>query len=222
MISTKNVGGSGFTPKTLQPGSQTIKINSISLGTVPFSNTGYTLDLYCEGPDLGETFEGFWIDKNDQSKGKHKGQVGRVKSSRYVYDDVTVNGKDIKRDVQIVKFLNNIAETTGCMKWMDDMDGKFETIEDLVKAFNDNAPYKDVYFNVILGGREYENKEGYTNFDLFIPKFSKLGVPMEEIGKENSRLINYDENEHIIRKIPKVIEEFDGGENEEDDFNLED
>lgn len=223
MISTKNVGGSGFTPKTLQPGSQTIKVNSVSLGTVPFSATGFTIDLQCEGPDLGETFEGFWIDKDNQAKGKHKGQVGRVRSSRYVYEDANVNGKEIKRDDNIVRFLNNLADVTGCMDWMEKMDGKFETIEEFVKAFNNDAPFKDVYFNVVLGGKEYENSQGYTNFDLFIPKFTRDGVPMEEVGKENSRLIAYNEEEHIIRKTPKVVEEFSGEEEAaDDDFNLED
>ena len=38
---------------------------------------------------------------------------------------------------------------------------------------NNDNPFADKYINACLGGREYENKAGYTNFDLGNFEFSK-------------------------------------------------
>ncbi len=50
------------------------------------------------------------------------------------------------------------------------------------------------YINACLGAREWENKEGYVNNDLFLPKRSKEGMPLEELDKESSNLLNFDRN----------------------------
>ena len=53
------------------------------------------------------------------------------------------------------------------------------------------------FFNVCLGSREWENKEGYVNNDLYFPKLSRDGVPMEQRDVENSRLITFDKSTHV-------------------------
>jgi hypothetical protein len=210
MISTKDIpSGNGKTPKTLQPGNTTLKVNSIYLDTVPWSDEEYNVMLDCEGAELGEDFEGFYIDKNQESLGRHKGQVGRVRSSQWTYANKQLpGGIEILRDVEITKFLKNLAIATDCVDWLEAEDGKHETIESLVQEMNDKAPFADKYLNVCLGGREYENKSGYTNYDLFLPKFSKQGVPFEADGTNSGRVYTFNDSEHIAKKKVKEVEDF--------------
>jgi len=212
MISTKDIpgGGGGKTPKTLQPGNATIKVNGIYLDTVPWDKEAYNLMLDCEGTDLGAEFEGFFIDKTNEGLGRHKGQVGRVRSSQWAYQDKTLPGDIIiMRDVEITKFLKNLAVATDCLAWYEGQDGKHETIESLVEKMNEDAPFADKFVNTCLGGREYENKAGYTNFDLFFPKFSKAGIPFEDSTADSTgRVYNFDATEHIIKKKVKAVDEF--------------
>ena len=54
-----------------------------------------------------------------------------------------------------------------------------------------------------IGGRERENKEGYINNDLFLPRISKDGVAMEALDKENSRLLKFDRGVHVKALVKK-------------------
>ena len=40
------------------------------------------------------------------------------------------------------------------------------------------------------------DKDGYINLDLFLPRMSKDGVPLEALDKENSRLLHL-MNDHV-------------------------
>lgn len=225
MINTKDIptGGTGGTPKTLQPGNRTIKINSIYLEKFPFGTDAYNLMLDCEGPDLGEKFEGFFVDKDNESLGRHKGQVGRVRASQWAYESKTLSGDiEINRDAEIAKFLKNFAVATGCLEWFEGEDGKHETIESLVTEMNDKAPFKDKFIYTCLGGREYENKAGYTNYDLFFPKFTRDAIPFEdsEVEHGESRVYKYNADTHIIAKKVKEVDNFAGNEASKKDFEL--
>jgi len=225
MISTKDIpsGSGGGVSKTLQPGNTKLKINSIALEDWPFAEGAYQLKLDCEGVDLGEGFEGFFIDKDNESLGRHKGQVGRVRASQWAYQDKTINGSEIKRDLEIVKMLKYICEATGCLDWLEGQDGKHETIEGLVAQFNDDAPFAEKYLRVCVGGREYENKAGYTNYDLFFPKFTKAGIPFEsaDVDEMASRVLKYNEADHIVKKKKdKEVESFSADASAPSNFNL--
>lgn len=224
MISTKDIpaGNGGGTPKTLQPGNRVIKINSIYLDEFPFAENAYNLMLDCEGPDLGDDFEGFWIDKDNEALGRHKGQVGRVRASQWAFQDKDLGDIQISRDLEIAKFLKNLAIATGCLEWYEGEDGKHETIESLVQEMNDKAPFKDKFLNVCLGGREYENKAGYTNYDLFLPKFTKQGLPFEPADTEASasRVYKFNEAEHIKKKKAKEVNSFEPDSEETPNFEL--
>lgn len=220
MISTTDIpsgGNGGAIPKTLQPGNKVVKINSIYLDKFPFADNAYNVMLDCEGADLGDGFEGFFIDKDNESLGRYRGQVGRVRVSQWAFEDKVLPSQvEIKRDVEIAKMLQNICEATGCMDWWIAEDKKHETIESLVEKMNEDLPFKDKFMNVCLGGREYENKGGYTNYDLFFPKFSKAGIPFENADVESaaSRVYVFSEADHIIKKKTKdveEVEEFDAG-----------
>jgi len=216
MISTKDIptGGGKALSKTLQPGNRVIKINSIYLEKYAFGQNAYHLMLDCEGPDLGENFEGFFIDKDNESLGRHKGQVSRVRASEYAYEDkILESGVQINRDIEIVKMLKNICVATDCLAWFEAEDGKHETIESLVQKMNEDAPYADTFMSTCLAGKEYENKQGYTNHDLFFPKFTKAGVPFEnaEVETSISRVYKFNDKDHIrAKKAPKQVASFDG------------
>ena len=213
MISTKDIptGGSGKAPKTLQPGNANIKINSIYLDKVPWNAEAYNVMMDCEGEGLGESFEGFFIDKNNESLGRHAGQVGRIRAGQWAFESKTLqSGVDINRDVEISKFLRNIAVATGCLEWLEAQDNKHETIESLVEAMNEDAPFEGKFISACLGGREYENKGGYTNYDLFLPKYTKTTVPFADAEGDTSKVAKFNDS-NIIKKKVKEVESFEAG-----------
>ena len=154
-----------------------------------------------EGPDLGSSFDGFSIDRNNASLGKHKGQVGTVKASQWAFaDSTTKTGILIYRDQEILKFMKNLCVALDKVSWLSAQDDKHDTIESLINAFNKEAPFKDIKLNCCLAGKEYINKGGYPNFELFFPKFSKIGVPFENEKATPSKVFIFNNSEHIIKK----------------------
>jgi hypothetical protein len=202
MISTTNIsteGGSSI-PKTLSPGNVTFKINGIFLDSVPYKAGAYNLRLEVEGPDMGSDFEGFFIDKDDPSKGRYAGQVARVRFSEYPYSDgVTPKGDQISRDLEILKALTNLCRTFDCMNWMTAQDNKHETIESLVEQFNSDKPFAGNYLRACIAGREYTNKAGYTSYDLYLPKYSKQGISYESanVDEAMSKVVKFNPEVHI-------------------------
>jgi len=214
MINTKDIpgGGGGKTPKTLQPGNTVIKVNSIYLEDFKFSPGAFNLMLDCEGTDLGADFEGFFIDKNNEELGRHKGQVGRVRASEWAYADKELpNDVTISRNLEIVKFLKSLSGALGCLDWLESQNDKHATIEALVFAFNEEAPFKDKFLKVCLCGKEYENKAGYINYDLFFPKFTKAGFPFENADTVDgaSKVYAFNKESHIRVKKVKSVESFE-------------
>ena len=81
--------GSGM-PKTIAPGNHELKINSVRLDEFRFIEGAYHLLMEMETKPI-EGFEGFMRDRNDESKGRFEGQIGRVKASKYAFADVKLN-----------------------------------------------------------------------------------------------------------------------------------
>lgn len=212
MLNTKDIktdGGSNV-PKTLQPGNHTVTIYKVTLEEFKFKPGGLHVLLHVQGPDMGEDFEGFWIDKNDESLGRFKGQVGRVKASEWAFaDGTTKTGIQVSRDNDMLKFLKNLCVEIGALKWLEDQDGKHATIESLFEAFDNDKPFANVELNVCLAGKEYLNKEGYTNYDMFFPKPNKqTGVPFEGTNKKISKVITFNDKEHIRKKAVEEVSSF--------------
>jgi hypothetical protein len=137
-------GGSGV-PKTITPGNHVLKINSIELEDFKFIPGAYHLMLHVETEPI-EGFEGFLIDKDDESKGRYEGQIGKVKASQYAFaDGETKTGIKIQRDRSILIFLRTLAHTMGLDSWFVEQNDKHDTIEDFVKAFNKTADFKGEY-----------------------------------------------------------------------------
>jgi hypothetical protein len=213
-LSTKDVGGTEGSGglKTILPGQQKLKINSIELKQFSFMESagGYYFIMNVETEPI-ENFEGFLIDIDDPSKGRYEGQVGQVKTNRYYYKDgETKGGTEIKRDVELMKQIKKVCSVTDCINWFDKADGKYETIEDMVAGFNKSAKFKDTYLNVTVAGKEYARNNGYTGYDLFLPKLSKMQVAMEPVDAKISKLIPFNESEHWNKLVAKPVSEFGG------------
>jgi hypothetical protein len=208
-ISTKNIptGGSSVS-KTLQPGNAVVKINDISLEPFTYKEGAYHLILHLEGTDRGPEFEGFFINKDRPELGRYKGQVARVKASEWAYaDGETKSGIKISRDTEILKFISNLCKEVKT-SWLEEADGKYDTIEAFVKGFNQDKPFKDIWFNFCIAGKEYQNKEGYTAYDLFLPKYVKGMVSFEVCDKADSKIMKFNEAEHIKKRKVETVTEF--------------
>lgn len=204
-LNTKDIktGGGGL-PKLLQPGNIMCKINGVELEAFKFKPGGYHMILHLEGPDLGKEFEGFFIDKADESKGRHKGQVGQVKAGEWAFaDGETKGGTVISRDAEILKFLKNLCTAFGVNEWLVAQNDKHDTIESLVAAFNKENPTGNKLIDFCICGKEYQSKGGYTNYELFLPKFVKGSAPF---GTKN--VIKFNEAEHIRKKKVEPVSEF--------------
>lgn len=204
MLSTKDVktGGDGATPKTITPGNHTLKINSIELKQYSFmeKDNAYFVNLSVETKPL-ENFEGFWIDKNDESKGRHEGQVGIVKSNRYFYKDgETKSGVQIFRDNEILKFIKNLCNEASCDSWFKKADDKYETIEEFIEGFNSDAPFKDKWLDCCVAGKEYHKSNGYTGYDMFFAKYANRTKGFAKEGSDDVHV--YTEEDFLIKAEP--------------------
>ena len=201
---SENTGGG--VAKTISPGNHTLKINSIILENFQFIDGAKHLILNVETEPI-DGFEGFLIDKDDESKGRYAGQIGRVKASQYAFaDGVTKSGIKIQRDRSLMMFLANLSKSTGIMKWFEEQDNKFNTIEDFVRNFSDNAPIKDKYLEFCIAGKEYENKSGYTAYDMWLPKAESNKYAYGEAGAD--RVLQYDEAKHLKKLEVKPVDNF--------------
>ena len=167
-------------------------------------------------------FQGFLVNKDDESGPRYKGQVGRVRVSPYPFKDTTLpSGIEIKRDNEVLKHLVFIAKTMGLRGELDDI--KAKDVFEFVKSANAILAGNDVYINTCIAGREWENKEGYINHDLFLPRMSKDGVALEslDVDPEDSRLYKFDNEKHVQKLKKKVVESFEpSNSSSSDDFDI--
>ena len=226
-LSTKDLKDSGASVrKTIAPGSQTLKINSVNLEPFKFIENAYHLMLHVESEPI-KGFEGFLIDQNDPSKGNYEGQIGRVKANRYAYaDGETKSGIKIERDRSILMFIKNLCTgLDACegknrfVKWFSDQDGEHETIEDFVDAF-DKAIQKgdEVYMDFCIAGKEYENRNGYINYDMHLPKTNRGEYAFGKAS--DGQVAMFSEENHLVKLPVKDLESF--GDNGSDDIEVPD
>jgi hypothetical protein len=225
MINTKDIeikGSGDLISKVIEPGNLTCTIHNVELRTPPYDKDAFDVVLHCEGPDMGEDFEGFFKDKNDESQGRYKGQVGRIRLSQYSFSNgTTKTGIKIDRDVSMLRALKSLCVELGFEKWLDAQHNAHDTVESLFAQFESDAPFKDVKIDMCISGKEYTNKGGYTNFDLFLPRISKKGMPYELHSKEESNLLQFDESVHLIaQKKAAPVTSFDVNEDSGDEFDI--
>lgn len=218
MLSTKDVNigseGNGM-PKVITPGNYKVKVNKLELKQYSFmeNDDGYYLQLEVETEPL-ENFEGFFIDKDDESLGRYAGQIGTVKANQYYYKDTTLpSGTEIKRDMEILKFVKNLCKETDCLSWFEkDADGKFDTIEEFIKGFSQEAPFKDKWLDICVGGKEYYKNNGYIGYDMYFVKYKKGVKGFAKAGSGNVHV--YNEDEHLKKAAsPSKVDNFSDKDN---------
>jgi hypothetical protein len=216
-LSTTDLGSGGSSmAKTIAPGNHVLKINSVELEDFRFIEGAKHLILHVETAPI-EGFEGFLLDKDDESKGRFEGQIGRVKASQYAYaDGETKTGIKIQRDRSVLIFLQSLSKTLGINEWFVDQDGKHNSIEDFVDAFNASAPIKDKYLEFCVAGKEYLNKSGYTTYDMWLPKADNRKYSFGEV--EGGKVISYEESKHLKKLEVKEVNNFGGAD--DDDFSM--
>lgn len=204
MLSTKDMAtGGGKLRPLMGPGNAVVRINSISMDKTPWDADAYQIHLHVESEPIKGDFEGFLRDQNNESLGRYEGQIARVRMSPFPYKDATLdNGREISKDQEILKAMIFLSEVVGGRDKLDAIEAA--TIEDFIAKCNTLFSNSE-FFNVCLGSREWENKDGYINNDLYLPKLSRDGVPMEKLGVDNSRLIKFDKSTHV-RSINKTSE----------------
>ena len=225
MLNTKDMSAnSGRTKPVMGPGNQKIKINSITFDKTPYDSDAYNIMLHVETEPIKGDFEGFYRDMNDQSKGRYEGQVGRVRMSQYPYKDATLpSGREVSRDQEVLKSMIFLSEQLGKRDALDSIEA--DTIEAFMTKASELFTNSD-FFNACIGSRQWENKDGYINDDLYLPRPSKDGVPVESIDMDSSksRLMTYDKSTHlreIVKKeTPAADSSFEGTKGSGSDFEL--
>lgn len=233
-LSTTDIPQSeGGLPKTIQPGNCEAKINSIELDKVSFEGAPHDavhLILHLETPKPEEGFVGFALDKDKPDGPHYEGQVARVKYSRWFFaDGETKNGTPISRDREIIKALQQLCTELGITDWFRAQDKKYDTIEAFVNGMNKDKPYKGIFLNWCIAGREYTNNKNYIDHDKFLPKITRNGKPFEsqEVEPQNSKLIKFDKADHIEKlknaPVSNFGDEANAGTQEKaaSDFNLD-
>jgi hypothetical protein len=206
-------GGSGLA-KTIAPGNHILKINELTLEDFQFIPEAKHLILHVETEPI-EGFEGFLLNKDNPEAGHYAGQIGRVKASQYAFaDGETKSGIKIQRDRSIMIFLQNLCKSLGINEWFIAQNNLHETIDDLINAFNKTAPYKDVYLEFCVAGKEYVGKTGYTNYDMYLPKADKGKYAFSEV--EDGKVLIYNEAIHLKKAETKEVKNF----GEDDDFSV--
>jgi hypothetical protein len=197
-LSTKNIKTESKVSKTLYPGNITARIYDIQL-TPGFNADSYHLVLSLESAPMGGDFEGFFIDKDDQSKGRYDGQIGRIKYSQWAFEDKTLpSGVQINRDHSIIKALLIISKAANKLDEIHALTE--ETIEEYVKAAS-KFLVGDTYYEMCVAGKEYVDKNGYTQHDLFFPKSDgKISF----ISQEADDVLSFDSSKHIVSNTKKA------------------
>jgi|TARA_R110000796_G_scaffold38476_6_gene96765 hypothetical protein len=224
MLNTSGMSaGSGKEKPVMGPGNNVVKINSITFDKTPYDAEAFNIMLHVESEPMEGEFQGFLLDPAKPNGPRYEGQVGRIRFSPYAYKDTTLaNGSEISRDTEVMKAMVFLSEQIGKRSELDAIQAN--TIEDFMSKCN-TVLSGPTYMNMCLGTREWENKDGYVNNDLYLPKMSKAGIPIEALDTENSKLIIYNPNDKyhyrpVIKKDVPLTNNFEPTTIGGDDFDL--
>jgi hypothetical protein len=212
LLESKSGGKGG---KKIAPGNHVLKITSISTKEDERYPEKKYIYLNVETEPI-EDFEGFYID-NDQSKGRHLGKIGKINANPFGYKDGTMpSGEPVTQQRSMFMFVINLCKTLGITEWAKEQNKKHADADSLINAFNASAPFKDVYLEFCVGGQEWINAEGYTNYNLQLPKASNGKYAMASL--EEGKCLKFDQATHIYVPKNKTIEVKNFGG--DDDFDI--
>jgi hypothetical protein len=211
-LSTDNLPEGGGLNKIIQPGNVTAKINSIELEEFRFIEGAYHIVMNIETEPI-DGFEGFAVNPQNPSLGNYKGQIAKLKASQYAFaDGTTKSGIKVERDRNILIFLKNLCNASGCEDWFKSQNNKHETIESFVIAFNKERPFDGIFLDWCIAGKEYMNKQGYIAHNLYLPKSIKGAYAFS--AKDSKKTLEYDEIEHLVKLDTTSVKKFDSLEDE--------
>jgi hypothetical protein len=215
-------------PKIINPGTHLCRVVDIKLDAPSYKPDAYFIVLTLEGPERGDDFVGLPKDKMNPAMGNYKGQIGNVRSGRYPFSDYNFQGKDITRDEQMFRWINNLAKQLNVLDAMNAGEGIVaQTIEEYVDAVRRFVVNPELWAQFTIGGQEYFT-EGYdrANYRLFFPKQEGKLFPysaMEDAEGNAVNLLSYDASKHIIVKAEEPaqsVTEFGGQPSTNDMFNV--
>lgn len=206
MLNTKEMSANvGKVKPVISVGNNVVKINSIVLSKTPYDEEACNIHLNVETKPVDGDFVGFLKDPQDKDGERYKGQVGRVRISQYHFKDgfIEKSNTEISRDREILRSLVGLSEALGKR---DDLDNiQANTIEEYVELASKTL-CDDTYINVCVGGREWMNKDGYINYDLYLPKSTASAVAYESLDVEQSKLLQFDAEKHVRKYVEKKTE----------------
>lgn len=188
-----------FVQKSLQPGTHCCTVLDLKLEKPPYDPNQYNLVFSLMGPEQGEDFVGFPINRLDPSKGNYKGQTSNVKANQYGFKDWNYNGKDISRDESIQNFLGTFLKQLNLLDQFQALNVTAETIEDLVaevRSFLIKGKY-EIYFT-IAAQKYFKEGSEYPSFALYLPKRAQGKFPFS--NSQDDKLIPFDETVHVVMK----------------------
>jgi hypothetical protein len=208
MFSSKNadekVKGSSI-PKIIQPGNVIARVLDMTLEVPPYDSNAFNLILSIETKPIGEGFEGLPIDKDVPDLGTYQGQIAKVLTQQYSYSDYTnKEGKTTTKEDMIFRWLWSFAKEIKVADILREKDISGDTIQEYLENAKAYLIDKDRWIHWCIGGSEYENKAGYTQYRLFVVKYekNKSGFELYQEGVQPTRLIKFDESVHIKKKKP--------------------
>jgi hypothetical protein len=210
----KKVGSSNSISKVINPGTVVARLLDLKIEVPPYDSNAYNLMLSLETLPIGEGFQGMPIDKDVPELGNHAGQVARVQSQQYSYSDYTnKEGKTTSKEDMIFRWIWNFAKEIGATEKLIANDVSGESITEYVENAKQYLIDTDRWIHFTIGGSEYENKAGYTQYRLFLlkPEKGKVSYQLHIEGEKPTKLIQFDENVHIKKKKPsESVDSFSG------------
>lgn len=197
------------TPKTINPGRVTVRINSLELiSRVPGEretttwddpNATHTIMMHVETPPVQEEgFEGFFRDMNNQAAGRYEGQVGRVKLNSLPYKN-----KDNKPwHMQARMDLKRLSNTMGLSEMLSTIQA--DSMTDLVQTIGKIMASEGKFLDMIVAGSAFM-KDGYTNYSLNVA-WNKGRNGSAYVLSGDSGLFDYDAELDIF-KSDKYMQE---------------
>jgi hypothetical protein len=179
---------------------------SISIDRPSFlaKDNGFKIILNLETKEE-DGFVGYAIDKDDASKGNHKGLVGRVQHGQWPFKDGVskFNNKPYTSEEGGLRFLRGICDALGAkaVTWFESVDGVYSTMEEFVEGMNNSGIFNDVYLNWCIAGQEYMKPNGYTGVRLYLPKLDKHKVAFEREDVANSAIMVYNPDLHFQKAV---------------------
>jgi hypothetical protein len=216
----KKMSTGGGTSKVIQPGTVEAKLLDLKLEVPPYDSNVYNLILNLETAPIGGDFEGLPVNKDNPELGKYAGQVANVQAQQFSFSDYTNSmGKTTTKSDAIFRWIWNFAKAIGVSEQLVANDIKGDTIEEYVENVKPYLISGERYIYWCIGGVEYENKAGYTQYRLFVvkPQNGKNGYALSTGSDKPSSLITFDESVHIRRKKPsEAVASFEGRDSSSD------